>query len=161
MSKYIDWISFIVTASLLLISAITDLKYRKVKNIFTFPSMGIGLFLTGIQSIKELLVRVIWICGMFIVSTFGVMGMGDVKLIMAIIALRGYWEALLCVLFGSIAMILYCLITERTLMIESLKDTFRFLIYRTHIPKRSDKKYPFAFFMALGYPAAWFLSNLP
>ena len=82
------------------------------------------------------------------------MGMGDLKLCMAVIALRGIEEASLMLLAGAIFMLLYCFWTDRPNTILMLKDTYSTIFYSTPVIKRLDKQYPFAVFLACGYIAA-------
>ena len=82
------------------------------------------------------------------------MGMGDLKLCMAITALRGIEEASLMLLWGSISLLVYCFITDRKNTLYMIKDTFNFFAYNTKIIKRSDKQYPFAVFLFIGYVIA-------
>ena len=93
-------ITFLFTGGILIFSAITDLKYRKVYNFITFPSMLLGLILAGFPFAGESYYRLLWMVVLLIIGTFRVMGMGDLKLCMAIVALRGAEEAAGMVLVG-------------------------------------------------------------
>ena len=70
-------ITFLFTVGLLIFSAITDLKYRKVYNFITFPSMLLGLILAGFPFAGESYYRLLWMVVLLIIGTFRVMGMGD------------------------------------------------------------------------------------
>ena len=150
-------ITLIFTIIILLISFITDIKTRKIYNIITFPSIITGLIISAVFHDGLLLYRIIWLFAFYFIGTLGMMGMGDLKLIMSIIALRGIGEAAYSLLFGSLLLLIYCLITNHKVMIETLKDTLHYIVLHTPMPKRSDTKYPLASFIALGYGVYWLL----
>lgn len=146
--------SFIITVIILLIAVYTDVRYRKIPNIIVFPSMAIGLLLCGFPFRWESYYRLIWVFFFFFLGSFRLMGMGDLKLCMAITILRGIEESSLMLFFGSISLLVYCFITERNNTLLMLKDTYYFFAYNTKIIKRSDKQYPFAVFLSIGYVLA-------
>lgn len=144
-------ISFIITLIILLISAITDYTSYRVYNIITFPSMLAGLLLCRFPFSASSCIRLAWMVVFFLIGQLHLMGMGDLKLCMAVIALRGIEEAAWMLLSGAILLFLYCFITDRSNTVLMLKDTCNTLFYHTPVIKRTDKKYPFAVFLALGY----------
>lgn len=159
MKNVIDILTLAVATIAMAVAATTDYRTRKVPNALTFPCMAAGLAMTAAWSPKEAGIRALWALGVAFTSVFGMMGMGDVKLIMAVVALRGASEAIWCVFFGAAAMIAYCFATDRGNMTATLKDTFAFVTVGTPLPRRSDVAYPFATFMAVGYPLAWFVAR--
>lgn len=158
MSAY-ELATLVSALAVLVISAITDMKTRKVPNVVTFPAMILGIVLTATMNGSDMLFRIVWLVFLFFFGTLGLMGMGDLKLLMALVALRGMGETSLTLLFGSLLLIAYCLVTETTAMTETLKDTGRFLTIGTGIRKLSDSEYPFAPFFAIAYPIAWFVAG--
>lgn len=80
-----------------------------------------------------------------------VMGMGDLKLCMAIVALRGAEEATGMVLVGILLLLTFSFITNKAATLRMLKDTYYTLFYKTGIIHRKRIEYPFAFFLAIGY----------
>lgn len=144
-------ITFLFTGGILIFSTITDLKYRKVYNFITFPSMLLGLILAGFPFAGESYYRLLWMVVLLIIGTFRVMGMGDLKLCMAIVALRGAEEAAGMVLVGILLLLTFSFITNKAATLRMLKDTYYTLFYKTGIIHRKRIEYPFAFFLALGY----------
>lgn len=65
-------ITFLFTGGILIFSAITDLKYRKVYNFITFPSMLLGLILAGFPFAGESYYRLLWMVVLLIIGTFRV-----------------------------------------------------------------------------------------
>lgn len=146
-------LSFIITITILVISAYTDLRYRKVLNIITFPSMALGLFLCRFPFTGESLYRLLWMLIFFALGYFRMMGLGDLKLIMAVTALRGIEESSGMLLAGILLMLVYCFFTDQKNTLLMLKDTYSTIFYHTPIIKRSNKEYPLAAFLFLGYVA--------
>lgn len=148
-------ISLLVTAVLLIVSAVTDAKEHKVLNALTFPSMAIGLILCGFPFTSECYARLFWMAVFFIFGSFRWMGLGDIKLIMAVTALRGVQESAGMFIMGTVILLCYCFLTDRENTIHMVEDTWHTLAYHTPVVKRSDKEYPFALFLALGYLTIW------
>lgn len=154
-----DELSFMLVLTILLISACTDMSDRRVPNAVTFGGMATGLILVALNSPKEAGIRFLCLIFLFFFGTLRLMGMGDLKLCMAVTALRGMQEGSLTLLFGALLMIVYCLLTDSKNTALTLKDTVVFFTTGNPIPKRSDRLYPFAAFLALGYPMAWIAVN--
>ncbi len=150
-----NYITLILTAAVLIISTVTDLRNRKIYNWITFPAMIIGLLTAGFPLHATAYVRLAWMTGCFFFGMLGIIGLGDLKLIMAVIALRGYMEAIWMVACGAIVMLLYLLIRERKLMMQTLQGYFRSVVYKTDMIPRTGKAYPFAPFLAVGYCIAF------
>lgn len=144
-------ISFILTICILSVSAVTDLFYRKVYNCFTFPAMLIGILLCGFPFSFESYFRLFWMILFFFIGSFGIMGMGDLKLIMAVIALRGIEEATTMFIMGTFLLLGYCFITRKNETIQMLKDTAFSISTHSPILKRTNLSYPFATFLSAGY----------
>lgn len=146
-------ITLLLTLIMLLISSITDFKYRKVFNEITFSAMILGLLFNGFPLSACSYYRLLWMLIFFLMGSLGIMGMGDLKLCMAVIAMRGIEEASMMLLFGIFFLFLYCLFDDRKNTLFMIKDTYNTIFYHTPVIKRSDKKYPFAVFLSFGYIA--------
>ena len=159
-NNIINQISLMLTLTVLLISACTDVRDRKVPNEVTFAGMATGLILAAAVSPKEAGIRFLCLIFLFFFGMLRLMGMGDLKLCMAVTALRGPEEASLTLLFGAFMLLVYCLFTDAKNTVLMMKDTVALFTTGTPIPKRSDRLYPLAAFLALGYPAAWIATNV-
>lgn len=113
--KAIDWILIILCAGICIISAATDLKYKKIKNKVIIPAILVSIVLNVISSLQcDEIIH--FFINLIFVSLFGVtfyafhyMGAGDSKLLIFIVAsipvhfyenrIRGY--------FGSIIILIY------------------------------------------------------
>lgn len=105
----------IILAALLMISAMTDIKWKKIPNALTFPVMLIGLFAHGfmsgasgfLYSIEGLFLGL----ALLIVFYFmGMMGAGDVKLMGAVGSILGPSGVFKAFLFTAIAGGIYAII---------------------------------------------------
>ena len=105
----------IILAALLMISAMTDIKWKKIPNALTFPVMLIGLFAHGfmsgasgfLYSIEGLFLGL----ALLIVFYFmGMMGAGDVKLMGAVGSILGPAGVFKAFLFTAIVGGIYAMI---------------------------------------------------
>ncbi|MBN2693646.1 prepilin peptidase, partial [bacterium] len=119
----------------LAISLITDLKTRKILNIVTYPAIILGLLLNtifgGVGGLKFSAIG--FVIGFVIFGTLnflGAIGMGDVKLMAAIGALKGGMFALFSIIYiglaGGILTILYLIIKGNLgiVLLQTLYLTF-------------------------------------
>ena len=155
-----DIIKITITIIILIISGISDIKYYKIPNFITFPGMIIGLLLSGFPVKTEGWVALGLLVLLFFVGMFRIMGMGDLKLIMALVAINGLSETSVIVLTGVLFLMVYCFVTDYRSMVLSLKNTFHFFVMNMPISKINDVQYPLGFFMALGYPIAFYIFHV-
>lgn len=126
-------IEIIFLEIILIISLYTDIKYNKILNIITFPSMFIGIFLNVNGNIKSSLLGLSVIIVAYIpVYIMGAVAAGDVKLMMAIGIILGYKLTIFSVLFVVIAnLIISIVILHRNSKLkEVIKQTFEEIKYR-------------------------------
>lgn len=140
-----------ITLCILIVASCTDIQYQKVPNIITFPGILIGLICSVYPYPLCLIYKIGWLIIYMVIGSLRIMGMGDLKLCMAVLALRDPIEAAIMLLAGTSLLFLYCLATESKNMVETLMDTVHMLFYQTGPVKRSENIYPFAVFLALGY----------
>ena len=70
-------------------AAVTDTRTQKIPNIITFPMMLIGLSLTAIFNRGDLIECLLTMIVLFIIGASGIMGLGDIKLLMGIASVCG------------------------------------------------------------------------
>lgn len=148
-----DLVTTILCMCLTFSAAYTDMRYRKVPNILTFPAMIAGLLLCVLFRRQDLGSRVAMVIFFFFFGMLRWMGLGDIKLIMGMICLKGANIGLFSLLAGELFLLIYCLLTNREAMVATLQDTWNALLYKTKILKHSDREYPAAVFIALGFCA--------
>ena len=133
----IDPFLFILLISILIVSAVIDIRVKKIPNLITFPTMVLGLVYYGETNGWDGLLFSLGglALGMgifFILYMMGGMGAGDVKLMGAVGAIVGSKGVLLTALFSAIVGGVYALIVL-LFNIEYLKD----LIKRSFITIKS------------------------
>lgn len=127
---------------LTLVTAYTDLRFQRIRNVHTFPVMGLGLLLGlwlagGAGGLQALLGIGAGFFGMVILYAMNIMKAGDVKLAMALGALVGPWEALRTVVLSFVIYLpvglVYLSMSGRLPQVwQALKGLARFLYTRFH-----------------------------
>ena len=92
---------------LLILSSATDLRYRKIPNLFTFPSLFIALLVYSfVGGVEGFLFSLHGLAAGFIIFflpfAIGGMGAGDVKLMCAVGAVIGFSHTVVSILFITI-----------------------------------------------------------
>ena len=155
------------------VSSYTDIKYRKVYNFVTFPTVILGLgfnfFYSGVPGLKDSLAG--FAAGflfLFIFYLLGGMGAGDVKFMSAIGTLKGFDFVVMGgfygAIFGGIAAIIV-LFTKKNLL-PTLKKLFFALLalitFRTPESLKFDETksvyLPYTVFLSLGMLLHWLIT---
>ena len=145
-------LTILITITILAIASYTDLKYRRVPNWLTFPGMITGILLCGIFERGDLVSRLIWLAIFFFIGMLAIMGMGDLKLMMAVIALRGIMTASITLLAGAMLLLVYCIVTEGPKkVLDGFKLAMKCMLLGNYKNKFEGKEYPFAVFISMGY----------
>lgn len=154
----------------LLISVITDIKYKKVLNKITFPLMGIGLlfniFDKGLNGIGFSLLGTLTAFVFFMGTNILIknIGFGDVKLLMGIGACLGWRDTLSVYILSLLSLLVLSLILKPKQIIKAFKKNYE-LCTRIFINKKleyvnfEDNKETFIFapYIAIGYCITKFL----
>lgn len=157
----------------LIASSYTDIKYRKVYNFITFPTVILGLgfnfFYLGFPGLKDSIAG--FAAGflfLFIFYLLGGIGAGDVKFMAAIGTLKGFdfvvTGGFYGAIFGGIAAIIV-LFAKKNLL-STLKKLFfallSLLTFRTPEPLKFDKTksvyLPYTVFLSLGMFLQWIMN---
>lgn len=106
---------FSITSIPLCIAAIYDIRYRRIPNWLTLPTLVVGIgyhLITGGLSgfVFALLGTFVGFAVLFIPYLFGGMGAGDVKLMAAIGSLLGPWDVLFATAYTAIVGGIYAVI---------------------------------------------------
>lgn len=139
-----------ITAGLLLISSYTDLTRRKVYNKVTYPAMLAGLILCSVTSMRHLPGRIVSLAVWFFMGALHLMGMGDLKLLMAVCAIWGFRTSLYALLSGCLFLAAFSAVMDPREMKEAVINVGNFLFYHTPVPTKGRKTYPFAVFLSAG-----------
>jgi len=164
LEEIFNTISDLFLILLLVISAYTDLRKRKILNFITFPAIVIGLILNLIFGgwdglLNGCLGFLIGFTVFFLLYVFGGMGGGDVKLMGAIGAIKGFpfiIDAMFLSIFCGGILAVIVIIRKGAVWI-SLKRIFRLIVTilipglkTEHVKKEDTYKIPYGFCIALG-----------
>lgn len=140
----------LITGVVLLISAIWDIRFRKIPNAVTFSGTAIGLTLAFLTDWKAGVVAVAAIAFIFLVGMTGIMGGGDLKLIMALVALQGVSSALWAVGIASVVILLVELCRHPPTALRAVKQGMKAMLGMDRVDPQG-KRVPFAPFLLIGY----------
>lgn len=96
------------------VSSVYDVKYRRVPNAVTFPMMLAGLLLTYLMEFNLLPYKLLFASCLFFFGMTGLLGLGDIKLL---IGLGLVWKpeyALFCAALASLFIFLHHILRRRT-----------------------------------------------
>lgn len=144
-------VSLIFTYILLGLASYYDLKIRRIPNKLTFFCMILGLMFSKFPYTEESHIRVIGCIVLFLLGSFRLMGLGDIKLCMAVMCLRGIQETVWMMAGGIVLLFLYCIWKEPKGIKSSFEGIYQFFRYRIPIQIRSQETYPFAVFLGIAY----------
>lgn len=137
----------LITGIVLIIATINDLINRKISNYITIPAFFVGIVLTLLYDPKGIVLKIFFIALYFFIGMLGIIGLGDIKLLMAITCIYGV-ENTAYIFFGAVILLfLYCFITRPGETIKMIKNTINVFLYKTKVIVYSKEKYPFAVFM--------------
>lgn len=129
----------LIIFSLLSISCVTDVLYRSIKNycvlLIFFSSCGLAFCFSNINILLPLLCLLIG----FILTVIGIIGAGDIKLIIALLV--GMPQEHIAMFFFTMG----CLGSPLAILIAILSNIFL---------KKKDKTVPFGIAITFGYIAA-------
>lgn len=134
----------------LLVAACYDIRTFRIPNALTFPVMAAGLAASLVLSPTLFFSRALSIVILFFFGMTGLMGMGDLKLCMAITALCGFFEMLYMVLAACVAMLVYCIMEDPKRAAADIGATFQRLRFRLKVDD-TGARYPFSFFLLIGF----------
>lgn len=141
----------VLTVGFFLLCGFTDLKWRKVYNKATFPAMGIGLLANIVTHAYNYILICILLIFLYLLSNAHIMGTGDIKFLMAVLCLQGVHRTWVMFFGGIMLMLAYCLATNFWPMVYTFKDLVYWIMYKTPLPRRSDKQYPLTTFFAVAF----------
>ncbi len=131
--------TFVVMAT----AATLDIRTRRIPNWLTFAAAITGLILTYIMDWREGIVRTIAVTAVFFAGATGCLGLGDLKLFMALTALQGVLPSLISIFIASCALLIVKVIKGKYAVdMRRLRDADR---------AAEGERVPFAPYMLLGY----------
>ena len=144
-------LSYLITAVVLLISSINDVISRKISNYITIPAFFAGIVLTVLNDPKELIIKTIFAFIYFYIGSFRIIGLGDVKLLIALTYIYGVQNTSYIFLGAVVVLFIYCLITKFQETKRMIKNTVDVIFYKAKLIVYSKEKYPFAVFLSISF----------
>jgi len=138
----------------LMFAVITDMNKQIIPNYITFSLMFIGVVYTSIFARSELIPNLIALIVMFFIGMLGLIGLGDIKLLMGINCLCGWRIMLIGLFFACLLCILYTLVTKPSEVIDATKSLIQATKTRNKMLITGEKK-PFAPYIAFGVFTAY------
>lgn len=140
-------------------ASVTDLYNRRIPNWITVPAIGSGLAMAAITGSRSVWIVFAGILIIFFAGMSGVMGGGDLKLIMAVTAFCGVMPALYSVGIASVSVIVVAATSSPRETFSAVKNGLRCVIGRTKIVKQG-RRVPFAPYLLFGFVVCETLSML-
>lgn len=152
--------------------AVSDLRYRKIYNKLTLPSMGAGIILNlvfrGVPGLGNSLLGILLGFSCFVFWMIGMLKAGDIKLYMALGAFGG-WKFCACTVIASVlaggAAACILMLTRKTgrAALRRLKLYMTNMIYtrqfRTYQPEGEDSYFSFGCCILAGaLISTWYLT---
>lgn len=156
MTRIVPIICTVLCGLTLVIAAVTDISNRRIPNLLTLPAIAFGLILNLFQAtFFHLLLAIVML---FLVGMFGILGGGDIKLLMAVTAFMGVMPMLWSVGIASVSILLLELIRYPKQTVLAVKAGLGVLIGKGK-PSEQGRRVPFAPYLLFGF-AVWLTVSL-
>lgn len=147
----LDIISTSITIIMLIIATVIDRKTRKIPNWLTFPCIIGGTVISFFSSVNCGITAIISLIVLFILGMTGFLGIGDLKLIMAVTALQGPIAGFISLVIAA------CLLVYTHVIKQKNVVNMKRLIDKDLVCE--GIKVPFAQYILLGYAIFFFLTK--
>lgn len=156
MTGMVSIICTVLCGLTLVTAAVTDVSNRRIPNLLTLPAIVLGLFLNLFQPTFFHLLLAIAV--LFLVGMLGVLGGGDLKLLMSVTAFMGVMPMLWSVGIASVSILLLELIRYPKQTVHAVKTGLGVLIGKGK-PKEQGRRVPFAPYLLFGF-TVWLTLSL-
>lgn len=116
-----DRITIVVSLVISFVSVITDLRWKRIPNWITLPTVVFGMTYAFFSSPITALERLLVLAGLFTVGIFGVVGLGDLKYLMAVAALNGFLCTSITLAIGALLLLLKELLFSREETVQDIR----------------------------------------
>lgn len=141
----------IIAAIVLIVAAIFDFFKQRIPNFITFPAFFVGLILMCItDDLHTILINIICVLAIFLFGATGILGLGDIKLLMALTVLYGWSSTLISFALASVILLIFTSIVNPIETWIYITKFFR-RAKREKVPfNKKSTKYVLAPFLLLG-----------
>lgn len=130
----------------LCIASVFDVETHKIPNDISFPAILTGLITSIIRNQVDLILLIISVVILLIIGLFGLMGMGDIKLLIAISTFVGPQLMFFVLIYAEIMLVLYSFIVKKTSFAIAINS-----IKKRYISKNLKGGIPFAPFITASF----------
>lgn len=130
-------------------AACSDILTQKIPNELILLGLAEG-FLVSFSTWSNFGWKWLAIGVLFGLGSLGLMGLGDIKLWMVIVAFIGFQKSLVPIGGGALLFILYCILTDRKETARIVKDMGKQFAFRNYYLIQGQQGYPFAPFIFFG-----------
>lgn len=142
----------------LLIAVYCDLRTRRIPNMLTLPAIVIGMVITGLYDGKAALAAAAVMLGIFFLGMTGILGGGDLKLLMALTAFCGVFPMLIATGAASVLILITEGIRRPKETWSAIKSGLCFFIGKT-AGEKQGRRVPFAPYLLCGF-AVWLIVSI-
>lgn len=151
MTAYYFVIRSVIAAVICLAAAVFDIKTRKIPNKLTFPAIIVGMFLTLVFRPLSYTIVIVSILGfLFFFGMTDFIGLGDIKLLMAVIAVGGWEMGTWAFLLAILLLFFYACIENPIETYIYIEKMFARLKFKRRAVNKESTRYVFAPFLLLG-----------
>lgn len=143
---------------MLLIATCCDLRTRRIPNALTLPAVVIGMVITGLYDGKAAFAAAAVILGIFFVGMTGILGGGDLKLLMALTAFCGVFPMLIATGAASVLILITEGIRWPKETWSAIKSGLCFFTGKT-TGEKQGRRVPFAPYLLCGF-AVWLIVSI-
>lgn len=157
-----DLFTVLVTLVITMTAAVTDSRFGKIPNLLTFPAILLGLLYAFFRFGPWIgFERILLLALLFLLGTLSLVGMGDLKLMMAIGALNGGLILAITAGIAALAVLIMDYINHRTKFWIDMRAGLRSL-FTMHFEERDGtgrkvKFAPYLLFGFIGGVVVWFV----
>lgn len=155
-----DIITGVLCLALLASSAATDFVCRRIPNYITIPFFIVGLILTGLVAPLDYIVKITAALAVFLFGMTGLLGLGDIKLIMALCVIWNPIYVMCAILVVSMLIVVVDYVKKPSLARPSLMVFLSLELMRAReylagrrkpCEKNKENSVPFSFYMLISY----------
>ena len=137
-------------------AAIIDAKTMRIPNLITFPSIIAGITLTAVFNTGGLFQCVAALVALFLFGATGLVGLGDIKLLMVVASTCGIMFTIITIGIAAIALLMKELITDFKQTCSYIVQGLLLIISRSMSnTDKEGKKVPMAVYILIGYICAF------
>lgn len=136
----------------LMAAAIADGQDRRIPNKITLPFLLCGLLYSVLTNAESLILKIVFLIIMFLFGWTGLIGLGDIKLIMGLGTMWDPAGALLTVALASVFVFAVNAVKYPYIVRQQIQGAFQHITRRKELPNKTEtNSVPFAPYLLTAY----------